>query len=617
MKIIIEAAPAELRAGLAELQAESLQHFARAGGCAVRFAKTAGTASLTVRQTTGRVTIEYRRPIDAFRALGRLLGGGRDFSETCKFTMLGAMIDCSRNAVLRPDAAEAFIRRLALMGINVLMLYTEDTYEVPGEPMFGYLRGAYTPAELRRLDRYAAKFGIEMFPCIQALGHLEQILQWPAYRDYVDNTSVLLAKQEKTYLLLEKMIRAASAPFRSKRIHIGMDEAHGIGSGRYRELYGEKSAFDILNAHLARVRKICLGLGLRPMIWSDMYFRIGSKTHNYYDLKADIPRKVIAQIPKGVELVYWDYYHHDVKFYTEFIKRHRALGSEPIMAGGAWTWSRFWTLLPKAFSVTDACMTACKKQHLREVFLTLWGDDGNEYDIFSALPALQHFAEHGYADKVDDKLLRANFRGACDADFDVYCRAATLDTFAARKYPEPLDHYAANPSKWILWQDPALGLLDPQIDKPEAHAAHFAKLARALPTTGRLEFPARMAATLAIKTTLRQKLVTAYKSGNRRQLTALMNGDLVRLQKAVDELWKCHRAMWLATYKPFGLEVLERRYGGLQTRLASLRLTLRDYLAGKTPSIPEFETKLVKAYQGPTLWHNFWTGRAASPSCIK
>ena len=62
------------------------------------------------------------------------------------------------------------------MGLNAVCLYTEDTYEVPNEPFFGYLRGRYETSELKELDDYAADFGIEMFPCIQTLGHMEQVL---------------------------------------------------------------------------------------------------------------------------------------------------------------------------------------------------------------------------------------------------------------------------------------------------------------------------------------------------------------------------------------------------------------------------------------------------------
>jgi hexosaminidase len=44
-------------------------------------------------------------------------------------------------------------------------LYTEDTYQIPDEPFFGYLRGAYTEAELREIDDYAYALGIEVVPC--------------------------------------------------------------------------------------------------------------------------------------------------------------------------------------------------------------------------------------------------------------------------------------------------------------------------------------------------------------------------------------------------------------------------------------------------------------------
>jgi N-acetyl-beta-hexosaminidase len=63
-----------------------------------------------------------------------------------------------------------------------------------------------------------------VIPCIQTLGHLGQILQWPNYASLRDNSEVLLAGSESTYEFIEKMISAATGPFRSKRIHLGMDE---------------------------------------------------------------------------------------------------------------------------------------------------------------------------------------------------------------------------------------------------------------------------------------------------------------------------------------------------------------------------------------------------------
>jgi hypothetical protein len=460
-----------------------------------------------------------------------------------------------------------------------------------------------------------------MFPNIQALAHLEQVLQWPVYAEYQDTPQVLLAEDEKTYVLLEKMITAASAPFRSRRIHLGMDEAHGIGSGRYKALHGETSPFDVLNTHLTRVNELCRRQGLRPMIWSDMYFRLGSKKHDYYDRASAIPPEVVEKIPKDVQLVYWDYYH-DKGFFLEWIKRHRALGSEPIVASGLWTWDRFWAATPYTLSTIEHCMQACKASGIREIFTTTWGDDGMECDLFSALPGMQFYAEHAYSETVHQDQVRAHFRGACDADYDDWCKASEIDAVPSVKDPCMIP---ANPSKWILWQDVFLGLMDPYLEgfslreDYEKLADTLMAASRKSPLSRRLQFPARIARAVAIKCELRRNLVAAYAAGDKQGLVKLMATDLAALHKAVGDLWKTHRAMWLATYKPFGLEVVECRYGGLLIRLQSLEARLKAYVKGELTSIPEFETTLEKLTQvlPGYLPHVAGYGRVATSSTIK
>jgi hypothetical protein len=628
LKIDEKTCPAELKQGLAEIRAMRPSAF-RPGPKAlnVRFEKIEGAAGrqLSVSRSGAGAVVKYAQKPDAFRALGRLLGESDtdtgNFSETPRFDLLGVMVDCSRNGVLRPDAAKAFLRHLALMGMNMCILYCEDTYEVPGEPFFGYLRGRYTYDELRDLDQYADALGIEMFPCIQTLGHLEQILQWPAYSDYRDVNGVLLADEDRTYALLEKMITAAAAPFRSKRIHIGMDEAHGIGTGRYKERHGEKSPFDVLNSHLKHVRELCGKLGLRPMIWSDMYFRLGSKRHEYYDKETVIPAEVVRDIPKDVELVYWDYYHTDQAFYEDWIERHRQLGSEPLMAGGVWTWGRLWCHLPFSITTTEACLQACKAKKLRQAFATLWGDDGMECNVFSALAGLQFFAEHGYADAVDQKLLRANFRGSCDADYDDWAKSSELDAVPLLEDPGKT---TATPAKWLLWQDPFLSIMDPQLHGKSLRS-HYEGLAKAMTAAAKksagakiLSLAAQFARVLALKCDLRKDLAAAYKAKNKRKLKQIVTGDLAKLRKEANKLWHAHRQAWLETYKPFGLEVLEQRYGFLMTRLETMNDRLNDYLKGKVPAIPELEAKLELIHdlkEGQLPGGNYH--RVQTPSTIK
>ena len=107
-------------------------------------------AGYSLEKKGGRVTISYAKEADLMRALGRwLTHPGFDSREEPVFSFRGLMIDCSRNAVPKPEFLKDTLVRLGLLGFNALCLYTEDTYEVRKHPEMGYLRGRYTECELR------------------------------------------------------------------------------------------------------------------------------------------------------------------------------------------------------------------------------------------------------------------------------------------------------------------------------------------------------------------------------------------------------------------------------------------------------------------------------------
>ena len=310
-------------------------------GIELRFKKADMPGKLEIRHKNKIVSIEYGSVSSAIRATGYALAGEYG-KESTSFDTLGVMLDCSRNAVMQVPQIKKWLCQLALMGYNMFMLYTEDTYKLPGEPFWGYKRGAYTMAEIKELDDFARRLGIEMIACIQTLGHLEQVLKWNYYRDVKDTSSVLMVDNEKTYALIEKMIAFWSEALSSTRIHIGMDETHDLGRGNFLDKNGYVTGFELFNRHLCKVGEICEKYNLKPMIWSDMYFRLGSKTREYYDLNSVIPQKVIDSIPENVSLVYWDYYNEDKNFYLDFIEKHRQLNRELIVGSGLWAWLKLW-----------------------------------------------------------------------------------------------------------------------------------------------------------------------------------------------------------------------------------------------------------------------------------
>lgn len=140
-----------------------------------------------------------------FRAFAILAGwikeGEKEKSvtQTPRLETNGTFVDMSRNAVMNVKTIKYMLRKIALMGMNTYLLYTEDTYEIENRPYFGYMRGRYTKAELRELDAYAAKLGIELIPCIQLLGHLATHLRWPAASPYKDTANVLFCKIESRF----------------------------------------------------------------------------------------------------------------------------------------------------------------------------------------------------------------------------------------------------------------------------------------------------------------------------------------------------------------------------------------------------------------------------------
>ena len=172
----------------------------------------------------------------AYMLLAKAIEEGKSevvIEQKANFDTCGVMLDMSFGSVTKVSGVKKYLDYMAIFGMNMLMLYTEDTYEIEGYPLFGYQRGRYTIEELREIDDYAYSLGIEVIPCIQTFGHLGQFLKYEQYRrEIAENERVLLHGEEKTYKFIEACISACRKAFRTPRIHIGCDETGGIGFGR-------------------------------------------------------------------------------------------------------------------------------------------------------------------------------------------------------------------------------------------------------------------------------------------------------------------------------------------------------------------------------------------------
>lgn len=502
---------------------------------------------------------------------------------------LGIMLDCSRNSVMTPQKVKEFASLIAGMGYNMLQLYTEDTYEIKGEPYFGYMRGRYTKEELKDIDAYCISIGIELIPCIQTLAHLERIARWPAYAELFDMEDILLVDDERVYNLIDKMLATVKECFTTRRVHIGMDEAHHLGLGKYLEKHGLQNRSVLMAKHLTKVSRIAQEHGLQPMMWSDMFIRLNNNGE-YYGDDLVVPQSTIDAVPAGVELVYWDYYSKEKTQYDNMFRTHQKFVNNPIaFAGGIWTWSGYVPNLRYSLDIVEASMRSVQEHPVDTVFFTMWGDNGSDCSKFSALPGIFAAAE----------MARGNFdRADIARKFEDYT-GYRFDEFMDLELPNltgETESNCHNPGKYLLFNDPFLGLFDFTVsdDLPALYAGYAKRLAASI--NGRkfdylFCFMTKLLEVLSVKCDLGIRLRKAYASRDRQKLQHFAEEDIPMLIGLVDELYVAYRAQWLADNKPFGLEIQENRFGGLLLRLRSCKDRISDLLAGRVQRIEELEVK--------------------------
>ena len=573
---------------------------------------------LFVRKENDEVIVGYSRKNEAFRGLSMAKGvweGEESVCQKAKFDTLTLMADCSRNAVLQVKAVKRLLRELAVLGFNGLMLYTEDTYEIEGQPYFGHMRGRYTAAELKELDSYAKELGIELIPCIQTLAHLNAIFNWRTYAGVRDVSDILIADYEPTYALIEDMLRTCRENFTARKINIGMDEAHLLGRGAYLDKFGYSKKPDIMLRHLARVVELCRKYDFEPVMWSDMFFRM--QFGGAYNVsQGELSQEVLDKIPEEVALCYWNYYTPPAKepMLEHMFAQHSRTRNALWFAGGSWTW---YGVTPKNYfsnQVTPMQLKYAEKYGVKNVIATAWGDDGAECSVFAVLPSLMQYAELCYGDADEATMEKRSMEcfGISYADF------LKLDQVGKPRTIDP--NWTAPPcaEKMALYNDVLMGIVDADVaaaNTPSQYAEDAAVL-RGVPKNRYsvlFDTQLKYAELLAFKADLSMRIKRAYRSGDKAALAVVAEDELDQVIAMVDEFQNAMRTQWYTFNKPFGFEVQDIRQGGLKERLITAKIRIQQYLDEKIDCLEELEQpELTIDPKGPIKAFNRWKASATA-----
>ena len=98
-------------------------------------------------------------------------------------------------------------------------------------------------------------------------------------------------------------------------------------------------------------------------------------------------------------------------------------------------------------------LNACKKHNIRNVIITLWGDDGAECSHFSQLPSLFYIAEYAKGN-TDEASIKAKFKKLIGIDFDEFMQIDSPNNIVS------YDGRPRNPSKNMFYSDYFNGFFD-------------------------------------------------------------------------------------------------------------------------------------------------------------
>ena len=504
----------------------------------------------------------------------------------------GVMLDVTRNAVMSIPAFKQYLVYLKKMGYNCVYFYNEDCYEIPEEPYFGYMRGRYSIAEMKELDAYANSLGIEIIPCIQTLAHLRSFSRWSQANFEMNDT--LMVDDPRTYELVERMIKTVTECFKTRRIHIGMDEAFELGRGKHLNKYGYEDRLSMMKRHLAKVNAIVEKYGCRAIVWSDMFIHTWSGEYIKLGDRGvqTVPQHAIDSVPENVELVYWDYYSTSKDHYLNTLKTHQQYKSEIWFAGGVWCWR---SLAPSnTFSLQTMlpAIDACREANIKHVVMTMWGDNGCECSRYATLPALLYIAEY-MRGNTDEEKIKAKFKRIFGYDYDAFMLLDRLDII------RPELGGPGRTSRKALFSDLFSGFCDVYVKR--GHGKEFAALSEKLKAHARktrkwsymFDCYAKMAAVFATKYELGCQTREAYKAGNKEELLRLAKEDYTLLYKQLWDFLAAFRKQWYTENKTYGFDCQEIRVGGVIARVDSCKHRLLDYCAGKIDKIEELEEELL------------------------
>ncbi|MEI6060341.1 MAG: glycoside hydrolase family 20 zincin-like fold domain-containing protein [Bacteroidota bacterium] len=271
----------------------------------------------------------------------------------------GWMDDISRGPIPIVEFIKKEIRTMAEFKQNFFNLYTENTFRSEKFPDISPIDGI-TPAEIKELSVYAAKYHIELMGNFQSFGHQEKMLANPFYTHLADNGSILNPSDESTYDFLSGIYSEMIPAYSSNFFNINCDETEGLGKGKSKAMADSLGVSGIYAYHINRLDKLIKPYGKRLMMWGDI---------------AVNNKDIINRLPKDLVILSWGY--QAAESFDDAINPFVKSGFDFMVAPGVGCWGELWPAIGNAAVNISNYVRDGAKLGAMGMMNTAWDDNGH------------------------------------------------------------------------------------------------------------------------------------------------------------------------------------------------------------------------------------------------
>jgi hypothetical protein len=345
--------------------------------------------------------------------------------------------DVSRGPLPTMNYFKERIRTIAAFKMNGYSPYMEHVFLDPKHPLPSPLDGI-TPAQLRELAEYAARYRVTLIPEQQTFAHMHESLRWERYAPLAELPhGYLLAPQNpagEAYvrdLIADELAAIPHPPF----FHIGSDEPSDLGRGISKPLVDANGEGPTYTKHVVDTANFVMAQGgARPMIWDDALSR---------------HPELFSTLPKQLVFVNWHY--GTEKTYAPYIDRIAKGGFDQMISPGALNWNEIYPDLDAGLANIGTFVNEGKARHVLGLFQTVWHDDGETLFEATWYPVVFAAANAWESASVEPARFAADFPraffGSDDARYATDLADLALAGKLVRENPREYGDY-------LFWSDP-------------------------------------------------------------------------------------------------------------------------------------------------------------------